>query len=468
VLENYSVFNTNLRRKILIPFYWKYINQSNVLNYLDKLKDYQWKSWEENQRLQRKRLFLLIKYAGKNIPYYQNIFQSSNFTFSEPTILEDVKRLPVLTKETIRTHFDELYCFQDKTYYRNTSGGSTGEPVIFYQDKEYLNWANAAKRLFNEWAGRRLGDPMIKLWGSLSDILEVDLGFKGFLRRQISGITILNSYRMTEKDVEKYVRIINAKKPDFILTYTNGISEIANFIREYQLSIHSPSSIMTAAGVLYPEVKKTIEEVFQTKVFNRYGSREVSDIACNCEKDNGLHLIPSIHYLEVVDHKGNPVRPGVTGNLIVTLLTNYTMPLIRYQIGDRGILSDKMCSCGRGFPLLKKVKGRMRSVFRNKEGDYIDGGAFIRFFYFRNNIKQFQVIQKSLELITVNIVLKDKSRKEIIEKDILEISDSINKIMKSKVVIQFNLVDEVQPSSSGKHGYVISKVKFFLQGKEAR
>ena len=115
------------------------------------------------------------------------------------------------------------------------------------------------------------------------------------------------------------------------------------------------------------------------------------------------------------------------GNIIVTLLTNYTMPLIRYKIGDIGVLSDKDCSCGRGLPLLEKVKGRIRSVFRNKQGDLIDGGIFIRLFYFRENIKQFQVIQESLEQITINIVLKDKKQSKIAEKDFLEISEAIKK-----------------------------------------
>jgi phenylacetate-CoA ligase len=135
------------------------------------------------------------------------------------------------------------------------------------------------------------------------------------------------------------------------------------------------------------------------------------------------------------------------------------MPLIRYKIGDRGILSEKACSCGRGFPLLKKVEGRIRCIFKNKQGDLIDGGAFIRLFYFRENIKQFQVIQESLEQITINIVLKNKKQSKIAEKDFLEISESIKKIMKSNIMITYNLVDVINPSPSGKYGYVFSKVK---------
>ena len=160
-----------------------------------------------------------------------------------------------------------------------------------------------------------------------------------------------------------------------------------------------------------------------------------------------------------MDDEGKQAEPGKPGNIIVTLLTNYTMPLIRYKIADRGILSEKACSCGRGFPLLEQVKGRMRSVFRNKQGDLIDGGSFIRLFYFRENIKQFQVIQESLEQITINIVLKNKKQSKIVEKDFLEINESIKKIMKSDITIKYNLVEFINPTSSGKYGYVFSKVK---------
>jgi phenylacetate-CoA ligase len=448
-----------LRRNALIPLYWKYINRSKVLTSFQKLKEYQWNSLKENQEIQRKKLYALLQYASQNIPYYQQIIKEHIIKISEDTIFEDIKKFPLLTKEVIRNHFDKLHRFRDKTYYRNTSGGSTGEPIVFYQDKEYLNWANATKRLFNEWAGRKLGDPMVKLWGSLSDILGSGQGFKGYLRQQVSGITILNTYRMTEEDMYKHVQKINHIKPGLILAYTNSIEELARFIQEHHLSVYSSSVIMTAAGVLYPEVKAKIESVFRAPVFNLYGSREVSDMACSCEKDEGLHLIPAIHYLEIMDEEGRPVKPGTPGNIIVTLLTNYTMPLIRYQIGDRGILSEEACSCGRGFPLLKKVEGRIRCIFRNKQGDLIDGGVFIRLFYFRENIKQFQVVQESLEQITINIVLKNKKQSKIAKKDFLEISESIKKIMKSDVIIRYNLVDFINLSSSGKYGYVFSKVK---------
>jgi phenylacetate-CoA ligase len=447
------------RRNVLLPIYWKYVKHWRVLEYYKKLKDRQWKTLKENRNLQRIKLFELIRYASQNIPYYKQIIQEYNIQFSEDTIFEDIKKFPILTKDIIRNNFNQLYKFRDNTYYRNISSGSTGEPAIFFQDRYCLEWEMATKILFDDWAGRKIGEPMVKLWGAMEDILKGSQGIKGYLKQQLSGVTTLNSYMMTEKNLYEYVRKINKIKPHLILAYSNSIDELCRFIQEQHLSIYSPRAIMTSAGVLFPEFRKRIEEVFQTPVFNCYGSREVGDIACNCEKSYELHLIPNIHYLEIVDNNGKEVNTDESGEIIITLLTNYTMPLIRYKIEDRGIFSEAECSCGRGFPFLKKVEGRIRSIFRNKQGDIIDGGFFIELFYFRDYVKQLQVIQKAYDYIIINLVLKDSQKIKDVKKDFTEINKKINLAMGDKTKIKYNIVDEIKPSPSGKYLQTFSQIE---------
>jgi len=448
-----------LRRNVVFPIYWKYIKHSNVLSCYKALRNYQWNTLEENKKIQRKKLYSLVTYASQNIPYYRGIIKEQNLRFSENTIFEDIKKFPLLTKDIIRNNFDKLYKFRDNTYYLNTSGGSTGEPAIFYQDSNYFAWNTAAKILFDEWAGRMLGEPMVKLWGSLRDILKNGQGFKEYLRQQLSGVTILSSSRMAEKDMYKYMQRINMIKPYLIFAYTNSIDEFACFLQKHHLSIYSPQAVMTSAGVLYPEVRTRIEKVFLAPVFNRYGSREVGDIACNCKTSPGLHLIPDIHYVEIVDKNGKEVKPGEPGEIIITSLTNYTMPLIRYKIGDRGILSNKNCKCGHGLPLLEKVVGRITGNFKNKLGDYISGGLFFSLFYFIENIKQFQIVQEAIDYISINLVLIDKTKLKDMDKDFKEINQIIWKAMGNETKIKYNIVDGIKLSSSGKYMYSFSRVK---------
>ena len=453
------VIGAYLRRNVILPVYWKYIRHSNVLKYYQEIRTHQWNTLEENKKIQQKKLYKLLKYTGQNIPYYKRLIKEHHIQFSEDTIFDDIKKFPLLTKKIIRNNFDKLYKFRDNTYYTNSSGGSTGEPVVFYQDKNYLEWAIASKYLFNEWAGRQIGDPMVKIWGSLSDTLRGGQNFKGYLRQQLSGITVLNSNKMTEKVMYGFIKKINNIKPCLILTYTSSIDELARFIQEHHLSVYSPPAVMTTAGVLYPEVYKRIKKVFATKVFNRYGSREVSDIACNCEKSDGLHLNTDIHYLEIVDEKGKEVNPGKEGNIVITLLTNYTMPLIRYKIGDKGILSAENSQCGHGFPLLKKVTGRIKSIFINKFGDSINDDLFFVLFRLKENVKKFQIIQEAIDYIIINLILMDKTKLKDVNEEFKEINQTIRKVMGEVIKIKYNIVDEIKPSPSGKFMYAFSRVK---------
>jgi phenylacetate-CoA ligase len=300
---------------------------------------------------------------------------------------------------------------------------------------------------------------MVKLWGAIEDILKGSKGFKGYLKRQLTGVITLNSYMMTERNLYDYVQRINKIKPRLILAYSNSIDELCRFIQEQHLSIYSPRAIMTSAGVLFPEIRTRIEKIFRVPIFDCYGSREMGDIACNCEKSYELHLIPNIHYLEIMSENGKEVNKGESGEIIITLLTNYTMPLIRYKIEDRGILSEAKCSCGRGFPLLKKVEGRIRSMFRNEQGDIIDGGFFIELFYFRDYVKQLQVIQKAYDYIIINLVLKDSQRIENAKKDFKEINKKIKLVMGNKTKIKYNIVNVIKPSPSGKYMYTFSRLE---------
>jgi len=443
-----------IRRKVVYPIYWKYIKHAKVLPYYKQLQKHQWATREENTNIQRIKLFKLIQYASQNIPYYQRIIREHQISFSEDTIFTDIKKFPLLTKDIIRKNFDQLYKFRDNTYYKNTSGGSTGEPIILYQDSDYFAWNTATKILFDEWAGRKIGEPMVTISGVLQDILKSGQGFKLYLRQQLSGITILSTMRMSEKDKYKYVQRINHIKPSIILEYSH---ELSRFIQEHHLAVYSPRAVMTTGFVLFPEVQARIEKVFRAPIFNRYGSREVGSMACNCEKSTGLHLVPDIHYLEILDNNGKEVKSGEEGNIIITLLTNYTMPLIRYKIGDIGILSAKNCPCGRESLLLAKVVGRIKSRFKTKFGDYINSG-FNSLFHFKENIRQYQVIQETTDLILINLVLIDNNKLKDMDKFFEENNQKIEKIIGHQVTIKYNIVDEIEPSPSGKYMYVFSKV----------
>ncbi len=448
----------NIIRRALLPILYRW-KGSKQLDYYNYLKKNQWNSLEKNIQIQKNLLFKNLKYSFKNIPYYKNLNIDFN-SVKEDTIFDDIKSVPFLTKKELREEFDRLYINNPKLkrIYLNASGGSTGEPTKFMQDNYYADWNAATKILYNEWAGRKIGEPLIKLWGSERDILGQTESATHRLLNRVGNLKLLNSFRMAKEDMKKNVEEINLCEPKIILAYVQSIIELAKFVRDNDLKVYSPNSIMTSAGVLYPEYKKLIEKVFKCPVFNRYGSREFGDMACDCEKHEGLHLNIFFHYIEIIDENGKNCEPGKRGEVVVTTLRNKTMPLIRFKIGDTTVLSNKQCSCGRGLPMIEKIVGRTVDVFENKNGDLIDGEYFTHLIYFKDYINKFQVIQEKEDFIIIKLILNERESFVKNKKDFDEITEKIKLVMGENTKIEYKLVDDILPTKSGKYRYTISKV----------
>ena len=200
---------------------------------------------------------------------------------------------------------------------------------------------------------------------------------------------------MTPDRMHEFISILNISKPKLVVSYPEAIYCLAKFAENEGLSIIPQRAIMTAAGKLFPFMRRKIEQVFQCKVFDRYGSREVGDMACEIPGINGLWVAPWGNYLEIVDPEGNRVADGIEGDILVTSLTNYAMPLIRYNIGDRGVLSSPARIKDKYSQILQEVTGRSMDYFRTQNGAIINPGYFMANLYYRDWIAQYQIIQKS-------------------------------------------------------------------------
>lgn len=239
-----------------------------------------------------------------------------------------------------------------------------------------------------------------------------------------------------------------------ILAYVQSARELARYVERNGKNIWSPCGIMTSAGTLDRDTHDLLSRVFKCPVLNRYGSREAGDMACSCAKNDGLHINMNAAYLEILDDAGLPCKQGDVGNIVVTSLTNYAMPLIRYQIGDRGAMSGVMCSCGRGWPLLKSVNGRTVDVFLTPDGSKVDGEYFTHLFYGEHNVKQFQIVQDKLNHLVISLVFYDKDNVE--EQFYMNLKKEISKVMGESIQIEYKSVDYIPEEKSGKRAYTIS------------
>lgn len=435
----------------------------NTLRYLKQIQRWQWLDNRQSYTLQKDRLRNLLMHAYHHVPYYRETLANAGVVNDPRAVnLKSFEQIPLLEKGTIRSRFEDLKSddLPKRKWHKNASGGSTGEPVTLIQDKHYDDWVRASTMLNDIWSGYSISERKILLWGSERDIFVGKETVKTRIIQWFMNQTWLNAFRMTHEDMCIFVNKINDLKPIQILAYAESISELSRFIERERLRIHFPRAIMTSAGTLFPHMRKTIERVFQAPVFDRYGSREVAGIACECEHHTGLHVCAPNHYVEVIKADGSSAGPGELGEIVITCLNNFAMPLIRYRIGDMGMWATQACSCGRGWPLLKEIVGRVTDIFFTNNGSRIHGEYFTHLFYYQDWIKKFQVIQENLQFLRIRIVPREWAANlhQLYEKEIKMIIEKIILVMGQDTKMEFEFVKDIAPTASGKYRYTISKL----------
>ena len=425
-----------------------YLSGSKVPQNLKEIKNLEKLSRKELEKYQEDKLKKLLLHAYHNVPYYKKVLKEVGvINDKEEVVLKNFNKIPVLTKEIIRKEGENLYAndWKDRKTYFNTSGGSTGEPIKILQDKKYKDMSIANKIYYASRVDKDLGEREIKLWGSERDIFEGSLGFKMNLINFLYNRKFLNSFVMDEDNILNYVKCFNSFKPKYVWTYVESIYELARYVDDKKLEIYSPESIMSTAGVLTDEIRDFIESVFKTRVYNQYGSREAGDMAAENKHGNGMQVFDWSHFLEM--DKNN--------HSIVTVFNNYSMPLIRYEVGDTLLPKSGYFKNGIKSSKIKSVNGRIINHFKLKNGTIIHGQFLIHQFYFRNWVKKFQIVQKKYDEIICKVVLKEKKNK----KDILEIEKGIKTVMGRKCKIIWKFPKSINRSKSGKYLYTISKIK---------
>lgn len=435
-------------RTVLFKLLLHVFKQEVVIG-LDKIRQTQSLSIDEIKSLQEEKLRELLQHAYETVPYYQKVLKEVDCIDKNKRVkLENFSKIPILTKEIIRDEKSKLYSsvHRDRNSYINTSGGSTGEPIRIRQDQVYESRNIIASKLyFHEYFGKQPGEPEINLWGSERDIYENSLGWKDEFINLIYNRRFLNAFQIFDEDFDHFIEVINEFQPESIWTYVESIDLFAQYIEDNDLDVYSPTYIITTAGTLFPEVRQTVQRAFGSPVFNQYGSREVGPIGIECEEQDGMHTFPSLHYLEEVD-----------GRLLVTVLTNKSMPLIRYDIGDVvSLRKDITCTCGRNTKMIQDVHGRVISHFINTEGESIHGQYFIHQFYYIDWIEKFKVVQESYEEIRCYII----TRGSPIEKDLEKITARIQFVMGENCKVEYSFVNEIPASQSGKYLYTESHVR---------
>jgi phenylacetate-CoA ligase len=386
-----------------------------------------------------------------------------------------LKRFPILTREEIRDRFSELVVdplqseiaspasVSSKRYdwLVVKTGGTTGTPTSVVHDAGFRDWGRTTRLFAQHLCGFPLGTRFFRLWGSEQDLLQQEEKLDRRVLRNLLGEIPLNAFRAKEGELMQHYQTIQSDPSiRHLMAYVDAAVSLATFIQDRNLAKPRLRTIMACAGTVTPEWREILERVFDVEVFDKYGSRECADIACECSAHQGLHVFSPSVFVEVVDEEGHECPPGQTGRILVTLLNNFTFPMIRYEIGDLGVWRKSgSCPCGLAFPRLASIQGRADDMLVTEDGTLLTS-VFIRHFVGvslnRQLIREWQFEQTGPGAFVFRYV---PLRSEGLEDNLKQIQITFKKAIGAAARIELQAVAEIPPAPTGKTLWIVNRWK---------
>jgi phenylacetate-CoA ligase len=442
-------------RNFVAPF-WAWKDKSPHFQYLQEFEKTQYWKPELLQSLQWKLLTKMISHAYEKVPFYRNRFEKAGLKPEDLRNFSDYLLLPPLTRSEVQDHLSQLISrdYQPSQLVRNLTGGSTGSPVVFYHNPERMASRLASTLRHNRWAGWDIGDKVAVLWGSGTDLTGFS-SLKARLRNLLlDRQLVLDASAITEERLGDFVQKLKRFKPKIILAYASAAYLLARFIQTNQIKGVHPQALVSSAEMLSQQERELTERVLECPVFNRYGSRETSVIASECDQHNGMHVNSEALYLEIIKN-GKASAPGEIGEVVITDLLNYGMPFLRYKIGDAASWAQGECLCGRGLPRLEKLAGRVTDFIVTPEGKLVSGASLTIYLITDvPGLKQIQIIQESEESLLFKLVADGNFNSESRQKLTKRIEEMLGKNLR----LDFEFVSQIPKEPSGKYRFSISKL----------
>jgi phenylacetate-CoA ligase len=443
---------TRLISGVLFPLQER-LKHHETVRVRHEMEESQWWPRERIDALQLARLRALLTDAGQHVPYYRDLFDARGFRPDAIACIADLQSLPFLTKADIRGHSDHLRADDAYGLARCNTGGSSGEPLIFFIGTERVSHDVAAKWRATRWWGVDIGDSEIVVWGS-----PIELGGQDrvrLLRDRLMRTELLPAFEMSDRKVEQFIERIRTRRPKMLFGYPSAISHIAHHAekRGIRLDDLGVKVVFVTSERLYDHQRDLISRLFGCPVANGYGGRDAGFIAHECPA-GGMHITAEDILVEIIDESGNVLPPGQSGEIVITHLATRDYPFIRYRTGDIGILDDQLCSCGRGLPLLKEIQGRSTDFVVAADGTVMHGLSLIYVIRDLPGIRAFKVIQESIDLIRVLVVAGDVFKPSAIA----TIISGFQQRLGSQVRVQVDLVDDIPAERSGKFRYIVSQI----------
>jgi len=434
-----------------------YIKKTDIIKKIQFLRESQF--WEESRLYEYRleKLKNIVKFAYRNVPYYEKLFNSINLKPGDIKKIDDIEKIPILTKEIVRKENMNLVArnFNMKYVKMGKTGGTTGVPIIVYKDTNNRTFTWASYYRWYEWMGLEYGDKTATFWGART-VLSKSL--KSKIIDSISNILqnkiVINSFNMRNDDLIKIYENLRTFRPVILKGYLSALLNLAYFIEINGLTELRPKVLSSTTEKLLPHNRSYLEKIFNAPIFDQYGGGELSAISYECNKHNGLHINQEHIICEVLDDNDRPIY-GNSGRIIGTDLDNYVMPFIRYENGDLATISKENCSCGINQPLMHSIEGRTVDTITLQNGSKVHGVFFTDILYelgiLTDKIQRFQIIQYQPGKINLKLESREPVEQYLKEK-LLRSLDTFF------VDVELEEMKKIHNESNGKFRYIISKI----------
>lgn len=399
----------------------------------------------EIEKYQLDKLTKLLAFSVQNSEYYKQF----NIQVNTENPIESLKKFPVLTKSLLKENTGIILTKPKEKLIKNGSSGSTGEQTIVYWSKKEQTINRSTQLLWWKWADYHIGDRLIQ-----TGITPNRKGLKRY-KDLFFRTNYIQAFSHNSSEIAAFLKSLNPKKEYFLAGYASSLYVISKIAKENNIQFKIKSAV-SWGDKLFDHYKVSIKDVFGCKTFETYGSAE--GLMIGSQKDlNYLYVMSTNVFVELLDDNGNPVEDGKIGNVVITNLNGFAMPLIRYKIGDLAIMLPK----GKypknrelNLPIFEKIIGRDTDIVKTPTGNYLVVHSFTGIFEHIPEIKQFCVIQKDINGIVI-LYIKGK---EFNNKILSEIKQKILHTLNEPFEVSFEEVLEIKPTPSGKPQLIISQL----------
>jgi phenylacetate-CoA ligase len=411
----------------------------------------QWWPLDRLLELQDARLRETLRTAYAEVPFYRHHFDRCGIRVEQISKRADLVKVPVVTKDDLREAYPDR-CVRKSPYpvQELFTSGSSGRPFAVKVDSRTMSDSRALMFLRANFSGWRFGVPILQTG------MTLDRGVVKRAKDILLGVQYVSAFDLSDPVLDRYLGIIEDRRLRFVMGYPGSIYFLAR--RALQVGFNLPlSGVVCWGDNLYPHYRREIENAFGCRVTDSYGCGEGIQVAAQCGHGGGAYHVFMPHVIvEIVDEEGIPVPPGQTGTILLTRLDAGAMPLIRYRVGDLGRMGPtKVCACGRESEIMAAIDGRDTDVVITPRGNRLIVHFFTGIFEYFPSVDAFRIIQYKPGAISVEIVARadfEHEHWESIRKQILEKGDP-------DLEIEMTLVHAIQPESSNKRRFIISKIR---------